>query len=100
MEDVDTADGVSALDALQGGVVLELESLSERMHGVHPQVLDVVIHLDVLYRQLQGREAWLTTDMHTRRTSSPEEWGEGGREGLGGGDGEVGRRARECAAGR
>lgn len=37
VEDVDAADGVGALDALlQGGVVVEPESLSEPVHGVHP----------------------------------------------------------------
>lgn len=102
VEGVDAADGVGALDALlQGGVVVEPESLSEPVHGVHPHARGAAGHPDFLYRELQGREAGLITDTcASKRTSSPEEWGSGCREETGGGDGEAGRGGGELAAGR
>lgn len=102
VEDVDAADGVRALDALlQGGVVVEPESLSEPVHGVHPHARGAAGHPDFLYRALQGREAGLITDTcASRRTSAREEWGKDGREGTGGGDAGAGRGGGERAAGR
>lgn len=63
VEDVDAADGIGALDALlQGGVVVEPESLSEPVHGVHPHA---------------GGEVWAR---RVTQTSSTESF-KGGKQG-------------------